>query len=481
MYPPIATTPKKEYNIIVHHPILLTKEGNGLSSSHAHSSADQRQRMLETPVAPLICTMAVPTIISMLVTAIYNTADTYFVSQINTSASGAVGIVFSVMAIIQAVGFTVGVGSGSIASRLLGQGNREEANVYAASGILTALVLGVALCILGLWYIEPFMWILGSTDTIYPYALEYARYILLGSPVMILSFTMNNLMRWQGKANLAVFGLAAGGILNIVLDPLFIFAFEMGIGGAGLATLISQFLSMLFLFALLLSPKSDLVIRPRYISRSFDTYYHILKQGMPSFWRQGVLSIATMALNFNARIYGDAAVAALSIVSKVFHIANSVIIGFGHGFQPVLGFNYGAKRWDRVREATVFSLTSCTIILSIAAVVGWFLAEPIVTLFRDDPLVIEIGTTVFRAQCFVLPTFAMAVFSNMLFQAIGKSWRASLLAISRPGLLIPTTFLMTRLFGLPGLEYCQMVTDALAFLLSAVIMVHYFKYELSRE
>ena len=238
---------------------------------------DQRAKMLETPIPPLICRLAVPTIISMLVTAIYNTADTYFVSQINTSASGAVGIVFSVMAIIQAVGFTVGVGSGSIASRLLGQDKQEEANVYATTGVLIALVLGTALCVGGLANSAALMWLLGSTDTIYPYALEYARYILLGSPVMILSFTMNNLMRWQGKASLAVFGLAAGGILNIVLDPIFIFVFDMGIGGAGAATLLSQCFSMTFLFCLLISSKSDLKIRPRYIARRPGVYLAILK------------------------------------------------------------------------------------------------------------------------------------------------------------------------------------------------------------
>ena len=444
-------------------------------------AADQRTRMLETPVPPLICTMAVPTIISMLVTAIYNTADTYFVSQINTSASGAVGIVFSVMAIIQAFGFTIGVGSGSIASRLLGNEETEQASIYASTGVLTAAVLGTGLCVVGLLYLEPLMWILGSTPTIYPYALEYARYILLGSPVMILAYTMNNLMRWQGKANLAVFGLASGGILNILLDPVFIYGLDIGIAGAGLATLLSQCLSMCFLSVLLLSRHSALKVRFRYIARTPKVYLHILKQGMPSFWRQGVLSVATIALNFNARIYGDAAVAALNIVTKVFQMINSVIIGFGQGFQPVLGFNFGAKRWDRVKEATVFSVKSCTIILSIAAVLGFFFADPIVKLFSDDALVWEMGTAVFRFQCFALPTFALTVFSNMFFQALGKSWRATVLAICRPGILIPMTFLLSGRFGLPGLECCQMVTDLLSFVLAVFITGSYFKTEFGKE
>ena len=433
--------------------------------------------MLETPVAPLICKMSVPTIISMLVTAIYNTADTYFVSQINTSASGAVGIVFSVMAIIQAVGFTVGMGSGSIASRLLGQKNYEQANTIATSGVLTALVLGTTLCIVGLCNLGDLMWLLGSTETIYPYAREYAFYILLGSPVMILAFTMNNLMRWQGKANLAVFGLATGGILNIILDPIFIFGLNMGIGGAGAATLLSQCFSTTILFCLLVSSKSDLKIRPRYIARTPGVYLAILKQGMPSFWRQGVLSLATMCLNYNARLYGDAAVAAFAIVTKVFQMVNSVIIGFGQGFQPVLGFNCGAGRMDRVKEAVAFSVKTCAIILTVCAVAGFVFAPHIVTLFRDDPVVIDIGTRVFRRQALVMPTFSVAVFANMFFQSMGKSWRATILAISRPGLLIVTSYLLTGLFGLSGLVWAQACADLTAFFLNGAVMLHYFKYE----
>ena len=442
---------------------------------------DQRTKMLETPIPPLICKLAVPTIISMLVTAIYNTADTYFVSQINTSASGAVGIVFSVMAIIQAVGFTVGVGSGSIASRLLGQRKHEEANIYATTGVLIALTLGTLLCVTGLWNLGDLMWLLGSTETIYPYARDYAFYILLGSPVMILAFTMNNLMRWQGKANLAVFGLATGGILNIILDPIFIFGLNMGIAGAGAATLLSQCFSMIFLFCLLISSKSDLKIRPRYIARDPGVYLAILKQGMPSFWRQGVLSLATMCLNYNARLYGDAAVAALAIVSKVFQIVNSVIIGFGQGFQPVLGFNCGAGRMDRVKEAVVFSVKTCAIILTVCAAIGFIFAPQIVTLFRDDPTVIEIGTRVFRFQCLVMPTFSVAVFANMFFQSMGKSWRATALAIARPGFLIPMSFLLTGAFGLTGLELAQPVADSLSFLVGAGITIHYFKCEFGKE
>ena len=443
---------------------------------------DQREKMLETPINRLIPSLAVPTIISMMVTSIYNMADTYFVSQLNTSASGAVGVVFSLMAIIQAVGFTVGMGSGSIASRLLGQDRKEEADIFASTGVLTALVVGLVMAVLGMACRGQLMWLLGSTRTIYPYAMDYAFYIILGAPVMILSFTLNNLLRWQGKANLSVFGLATGGILNIILDPIFIYGFQMGIGGAGAATLFSQCVSLTILSAFFLTGRSELKVHPAKIARTPGTYLAILKQGMPSFFRQGVLSFATMALNYNARLYGDAAVAALSIVAKVFMVIQSIVIGFGQGFQPVLGYNYGAGRLDRVKEAVWFSIRTCTIILTAAAVIGFVLAPHIITLFRrDDPVVIEIGTRAFRYQCFTLPLGAVLVFANMFFQSLGKSWRAVLLAVCRQGLYIPMVYIMTGLFGLTGLEMTQASADLLSFALSAGVIVHYFKTEFGRE
>lgn len=438
--------------------------------------------MLETPVDRLILSLAAPTIVSMLVTSVYNMADTYFVSQLNTSASGAVGVVFSLMAIIQAVGFTVGMGAGSSASRLLGQGRREEADVFASSGVLSALILGLTLAAAGLAVREDLMWLLGSTETIYPYALDYALYILLGAPVMILAFTLNNLLRWQGKANLSVFGLATGGVLNMFLDPLFIYGFRMGIGGAGAATLLSQCVSLSILASFFLRKKSSLRVSPACVSRSPRVYWAILKQGMPSFFRQGVLSVATMSLNYNAKLYGDAAVAALSIVTKVFNLIQSIVIGFGQGFQPVLGYNYGARRLDRVKQSVWFSVRTCTVILTVGAVVGFVLAPHIVTLFRrDDAMVIAIGTRAFRNQCLTLPLGAVAVFSNMFFQSLGKSWRAVLLAVCRQGLYIPLVYLMTACFGLTGLERTQAASDLAAFILSASVILHYFKTEFGKE
>ena len=448
---------------------------------HPKEPVDQRQRMLETPINRLIPTLAVPTVISMMVTSVYNMADTYFVSQISTSASGAVGIVFSVMAVIQAVGFTVGMGSGSIASLKLGQNKKREADVVASSAVLTALVLGSILAAVGILNMGQIIWLLGSTPTIYPYALDYARYIILGCPVMILAFTLNNLLRWQGKASLSVIGLGTGGVLNMALDPLFIFAFDLGIAGAAIATLLSQCVSLAILASFFIFQKSDLRVSPTCISRSPQVYISILKQGMPSFFRQGVMSVSSMALNWNARIFGDAAVAALAIVSKVFMFIQSVTIGFGQGFQPVLGYNYGAGRLDRVKESVIFSIRTCTIILTVAAVFGFLFAQPIIILFRDDPLVIEFGTRAFRYQCFTLPLGAVLTFANMFFQSLGKSFRATLLAICRQGLFIPMVFLLPWRFGLTGLELTQACADLLGFLVAGSILLHYFWKEFGTE
>ena len=448
---------------------------------HPKQQLDQRQKMLDTPVNRLIPTLAVPTIASMMVTSIYNMADTYFVSQISTSASGAVGIVFSVMAIIQAVGFTVGMGSGSIASLKLGQNKKEEADVVASSAVLTALVLGVVLAAIGIFNIGELIWLLGSTPTIYPYALDYAQYIILGCPVMILSFTLNNLLRWQGKASLSVIGLGTGGILNMVLDPLFIFGFDLGIAGAAIATLLSQCVSLGILSSFFILKKSDLRVSPACISRSPQIYISILKQGMPSFFRQGLMSVSTMAVNWNARVFGDAAVAALAIVTKVFSFIQSITIGFGQGFQPVLGYNYGAGRLDRVKQAVIFSIKTCTIILTIAAIIGFIFSGQIIALFRDDPQVIEIGTRAFRYQCFTLPLMAVLTFANMFFQSLGKSGRATVLAICRQGVLIPLAFILPWQFNLTGLEITQAASDLVAFLVSGSIMLHYFLKEFGKE
>lgn len=448
----------------------------------ARTPEQQRVYMLETPVKRLITVLAVPTIITMLITALYNMADTFFVSQINTSASGAVGVVFSIMTIIQAVGFTVGMGTGSIIAQMMGKDNLKEAEEYASSAILMGLTCGLVVTGLGLWNLDWLVWEMGATPTIFPYARDYAWYILLGAPVMILSYILNNLLRWQGKANRSVIGMGFGGILNMILDPIFIFGLDLGISGAAIATILSQFVSFAILSSFFIRGESDLKLHIRLISRRPVVYWKIFKSGMPSFLRQGVAGFATMALNRAAYPYGDAAVAAMAIVTKVFMFVNSAVIGFGQGFQPVVGYNYGAGKLDRVKEAVWFSIKVCTVVLTAASVVGYLFAPEIVHLFRDDPAVVEIGARAFRFQCMSMPFGAILVFSNMLFQSLGCSWRAALLSVCKQGLcFIPVVLILAQKLGLTGLEMSQMVADFITVVISGATLLHFFLREFGKN
>ena len=333
----------------------------------------------------------------------------------STSATGAVGIVFSLMAIIQAVGFTLGMGAGSLISRLMGQKKQEEAQEVASTSFFTAILFGLLLTFFGLVFIDPFMDLLGATDTILPYARGYARYILLGASIMSASFVLNNLLRCQGRAIYSMVGIGLGGVLNIALDPLFIFVLDLGISGAAIATLISQCISFSILLFFVCSDKSDVHIHLKSISRRPIIYAQIIKTGLPTLARQGLASAANIALNVNAAVYGDAAVAAMSVVGRIFMFIISAIIGFGQGFQPVVGFNYGAKKYDRVREAYWFTVKVGTVFLTVMAVLGFFLAPQAIAIFRkDDAEVIAIGAFCMRAHCIFLPTQPFVVASNML-------------------------------------------------------------------
>lgn len=445
----------------------------------SETSAVQRQydKMTKTKVSKLILTLAVPTIISMLTTSIYSMADTYFVSQLGTSAAGAVGIVFSLMAAIQAAGFLLGMGAGSLISRYLGQKERELANKTGSIAFFLALFLGTLVAALGLFFLDPLMLLLGSTDTILPYARDYAQYILLGAPVMCSSFVLNNLLRSQGRATLSMIGIAAGGILNIGLDPVFIYGLNMGIAGAAIATLISQCISFVILLSFFLTGKSTVRLSIRCFSLNPGIIFTIVKTGLPSMLRQGLASVATVMLNSAAKEYGDPAVAAVSIVARIFMLVLSVMLGFGQGYMPVVGFNYGAKRFDRVREALRFAMITGTVILTVLAVGGFLFAEDIITIFRRDDLqVIGIGTVTLRAQCIMLPLQAMIVLSNMTYQVIGRAWQATFISSCRQGVFfIPLILILPGLFGLFGLQITQAAADLCTFVCAVPFMVKYLK------
>ncbi len=430
-------------------------------------TAQQFRKMTETPIPKLILSLAAPTILSMLITSIYNLADTFFVGQISTSASGAVGVVSSLMAIIQALGFMLGHGAGSIISRSLGSQNTKAATRFASTSFFTALTFGLILAAVGLTTLPHFMMLLGSTETILPHACAYARPILIAAPLMMSSLVMNNILRYEGKASFAMIGLVTGGVLNMVLDPVFIFGFGLGTAGAGIATALSQSISFCILLSMFLRGKTVSQFQLSAVTRSPAEFGTILTTGLPSFGRQGLNSIGGMLLNIAARSYGDAAVAGMSIVSRIFMFIISVAIGTGQGFQPVAGFNYGARKYRRVEKACVFTMCASFCFLSVIVAACWFNAEALIKLFRDDPEVTAIALPAFRYQCFACFLQPVIVAGNMLFQSIGKSGRATFLACCRQGVFfIPLILTLPRMFGLLGIEICQPIADVLTFVVT---------------
>lgn len=446
------------------------------------NDSKQYKLMTETPIPSLITKMAIPTVISMVITAVYNIADTFFVSQLGTSASGAVGVVLPLMAIIQAVGFTVGMGGGSWVSRLLGEQKKDRADSIASSSLAAALILGAIITVAGLCAMKPLMRVLGATETILPYAIDYATYILIAGPIMSASFVLNNLLRSQGKAKLAMFGIATGGILNMFLDPLFIFGFKMGIAGAATATALSQLISFCILAYSFIAKKSITELSVKKISKNFMDYLIILKLGFPSLCRQGLASIATVLLNNAAVAYGDAAIASMSIVGKLFMILFSVVLGIGQGYQPVLGYNYGAKRHDRCRSAAMFTFVMSAVFMGILSVIMYIFAPQILTAFiSDDPAVVDIGKVTLRAQCIVMPLTSLSVVANMSYQTTGKSLIATILSCARQGIFyIPSILLLPARIGLLGVQLTQSIADLCTLIFSLPFFIA-FLYTLKKE
>ena len=424
------------------------------------------KQMTEPPVEKLILKLAVPCIISMLVTSFYNMADTFFVGMLKSNAAtGAVGVVFSMMAIIQAVGFFFGQGSGTYISRELGNRNYEEASTMAATGFFSAIGAGLVICVAGQIFLEPLAYALGSTETILPYTKDYLRIILIGAPWMTSSLVLNNQLRFQGSASYAMVGIVSGAVLNIALDPVFIFTFNMGVAGAGLATIISQFVS----FCLLLigcSKGSNISIRISKVKIKWFYYRMVIRGGLPSLARQSLArqslaSVATISLNHAAGVYGDAAIAAMGVVQRIMMFGASTMIGFGQGFQPVCGFNYGARLYSRVKKGFWFCVKgSCGFLLAVSAL-GFAFAPQLIALFRDDPQVIAFGSAALRFQCVTFSAQSWIVMSNMMEQSMGRTAPATFLAVARQGIFfIPAVLILPVFFQETGVQMAQAVADA---------------------
>lgn len=434
-------------------------------------------RMTTEPVSRLVTSLAVPAIVSMMITSVYNLVDTAFVSTLGTSASGAVGVVFGFMAIIQAFGFMYGQGTGSIVSRALGQRDVARASAHASLGFIAAFASGLLIALLSFWQLDRLVMLLGSTQTIAPYAKTYISLILLAAPFMCSSFALNNILRYEGKAVLGTIGMGIGALLNMLGDFLFMSVLDLGIFGAGLSTALSELVSWGVLLGMFLRGKTATTLSLHALRQARPSFLaDIMATGFPSLLRQALNSITTVLLNSCCAVYGDAAVAGMSIVSRVVFFAFSIALGIGQGFQPVAGFNYGAKQHRRVKEAFRFTCAASQVVIVIGAIILFVFATPIIARFRDDPEVLMVGVRALRLQAVALLALPLCVSCEMLYQSCGHRGGATFLSGLRNGLLfIPLLLLLSATRGLSGIQEAQPLSYVLSFPLTVPFVVRFFR------
>lgn len=438
---------------------------------------DNYEFLTQAPVSRVILTMAVPTIVSMLVTCFYVIVDTYFVGQLNTQSTAAVGIVFPLMSLIQAIGSFFGHGSGAYMSRELGARRTDNASSMATTGLVYALLTGILIAVVALLFLRPLSLVLGSTATSLPFTEQYMAIILLGAPFQIASFTLNSQLRMQGNARYAMWGIISGALLNVILDPILIFACGLQLRGAALATVIGQIVSVAVLLAMChFRATTGVRLRPRFFSLHWHYVREIVYGGSPSLSRQGLASISVVLLNVAAAGYGDAAVAAMSIVSRVTMFVMAVIVGLGQGFQPFCGYCYGAALYNRLRHGFWFTVRVGFIFLLFFSAVFFCFAEQTIAVFRDDAIVIAIGSTALRWHLAVYPLNAYIMAGNMMLQTTRRPIRANVLSSARRGLVfIPFILILPHLFGLMGIAMCQAVCDVVTFIIAIPIVRSAFR------
>lgn len=455
------------------------------SVNRQKTEAEQAQydKLVNTPIPRLISSLAIPTILSMMVTMLYNLADSYFVGKLGTSASASIGIVLSILATFQAFGFLFGHGAGTVVSRQLGKGEKDAADRTASTAFFYATGFGLLISVLGLLFVTPLMRLLGSTETILPYSVEYGRCIFLSGTFFTGSCVLNNVLRYEGKAFFAMIGLVSGSVLNIFLDPLFIFGLDLGIRGAGFATALSQTISFLLLIYMFLSGKSVTKLSLRKVDvKHPETILRVCRNGMPSLVRQLLGMFSTTLLNISARPYGDAAIAAMTIDGRVSMFLFAFVLGIGQGYQPVAAFNYGAGRKDRVREGYRFTLVASTLVVGVLAALVFIFPEPIVRFFRDDQEVVRIGAKALYFFALAALVQPVSVCTNMMFQSIGEARIATFLSSLRSGVYyIPILLVLPHIIGLLGIQSAVMWSDLLTAITSLPFAIWYFRKRLHKD
>lgn len=454
-------------------------------------------KMTQTRMSRLIIGLGIPTTLSMMVTSLYNLADTFFVSLLdNLSVTAAASNLLPLMSIIQAIGFTFGMGSGNIVSRLLGKRDREGADKVFSSTLFISCIFGLLILGLGFALLKPMLKLFGCNGSTLGYGMDYAKWLLVSAPFMCMSFVLNNVLRAEGKAVLSMIGLIIGAVINVVLDPILIlnreilpFGADMGIEGAAIATCISQVISFTVLLFMFLSGKTVVRFRFKAISSRFCVYKDVVVTGFPSFCRQILASLCTVFLNRVAYQYGlekygvisaeenggDAAQTALGVVNKVFMLAFSLSLGIGQGYQPVLGYNYSAKRFERVKSAYLFTLFFSTVVMTVFAGVCAIFATQVVGIFTSSAIAKEIGALSLRLQCICMPLLPLNFMAGLTYQSVGNKALASLLSISRQGLFyLPAVLVLPKILKLLGVQMCQSIADAFAFVFAIPFTLLFF-------
>ncbi len=434
-------------------------------------------------MAGLVMKLSVPTMCSMLITSIYNLADTYFVSSLGNSATSAVGVVYAIQSIIQAVGYGFGMGAQSLISRRLGEKKDEEADLYAVSGFVAAFFIGLLILCLGFINLPGLLHFFGSTDTALPLACEYCTFILIGAPLFCSSFVLNNILRAEGKAAWSMIGLCSGGVINIGFDILFIYGFNMGVSGAALATMLSQFISFGILVSFFIRRRTIVALNPLKTSRNFSDYLRIFKTGLPTVFRQSLGSVAATLLNVTVRPYGDVAMSAVSIANKIYMLLRSMMVGIGQGFQPVAGYNYGAKLYRRVRRAFNTSVIIGSCFGLIASIIIFFNADGLMGIFRPgDTEVIATGGKMLGYLCIPLIVLGYSTCVNQLYQSLGFVAPATFLASLRQGIFfVPLILILPGVLGLNGILMTQALADVLTFAVSVFFHIRLLNTKLPKD
>ncbi len=454
-----------------------------MDSNIERQRAERRRMMLEDPIMKVIPVIALPMVISMLIDAFYNLADTYFVSQLGTAATAAVGINNSLMHFIRAIGMGFGMGAASYMSRLLGAKKGDEASKVASTTLFTSIGFITACAVIAFFVRRPLVMLLGATETSMQYSMDYATYILLAAPFTAGEIALSQSLRSEGSTTFSMIGMVSGCVVNLALDPIFISTFGWGVAGAAAATALSKVVSFCVLLVPFLKGKSLITISFKLFTPSKEIYAEVARMGIPTFLRASLMSVASVVTNQYAGSYGDSVLAAVSVSNRIMMFVGSMVMGFGQGFQPIAGYCYGAKYYKRVRVAfwatTAFGAAICLVFGALL----YFLAPQAVGIFTsDDAEIIRVGVYMVRVQCLTLPFHVWGMIINGIFQGLGKPVGAAILGLSRQVLaLIPIMIIANKLYGVDGLMNAQALSDLATMIIAIPLLINILGFLKKKE